>query len=89
MSRPDSTIVADVLDGDRKAFRELVERYQDQMIASAHHLVGDRRPLARRLTPPRPQARVQGEAWCGTSPPASSSGVHFPHLGGFGAPDNG
>jgi len=41
VSRPDSTIVADVLDGDRKAFRELVERYQDQTIASAHHLVGD------------------------------------------------
>ena len=35
MSRPDSTIVADVLDGDRKAFRELVARYQDQMIALA------------------------------------------------------
>jgi len=41
MSHPDSTVVAEVLDGDRKAFRELVERYQEQMIASAHHLVGD------------------------------------------------
>ena len=42
MSRPDSAIVAEVLAGDRKAFRELVARYQEQMIASAHHLVGDR-----------------------------------------------
>lgn len=37
----DAQIVADVLAGNRKAFRELVQRYQDQMIASAHHLVGD------------------------------------------------
>jgi len=48
VSRPDSTIVADVLDGDRKAFRELVARYQDQMIALAkvgavvnRHIAGD------------------------------------------------
>ncbi len=41
MPRPDSKIVADVLAGDRNAFRALVVRYQDQTVASAHHLVGD------------------------------------------------
>lgn len=41
MRQPDTEILVEVLAGNRKAFRELVARYQDQMITSAHHLVGD------------------------------------------------
>ncbi|MFQ6134129.1 MAG: RNA polymerase sigma factor [Armatimonadota bacterium] len=41
MARPDEQIVAAVLTGDQRAFRELVDRYRDRVIASAHHLVGN------------------------------------------------
>jgi RNA polymerase sigma-70 factor (ECF subfamily) len=37
----DAEIVGAVLRGDREAFRQLVERYQRPLIASARHILGD------------------------------------------------
>jgi RNA polymerase sigma-70 factor (ECF subfamily) len=41
MTEPDADLVYRVLDGDAEAFRGLVDRYRDRVVAAAYRMLGD------------------------------------------------